>query len=529
MQDRDVIVIGAGFAGMYMVHSLRQLGLSVSAIERGSDVGGVWYWNRYPGARCDIESMSYSYSFSEELEQEWVWSHRYAMQPEILRYADYVADRFELRRDIVFNTTVAKAEYCEVERRWLVSTETGEIFRCRYVVMATGCLSVPKVPDLPGLGHFEGPVLHTADWPAEGHDFSDQTVGLIGTGSSGIQSIPIIAHQARHLTVFQRTANFSIPAWNGPLSIDHEADLKRNYRALRQKARQSYVGDFADEYYVSILDLSPEDREVQFERRWREGGFNYQYAFTDVMVDETANDLAAEYVRNKIRAKVKDPRMAEILCPKDHPLGSKRLCVDTDYFETYNRDNVTIVDVGADRVVEMTETGLRTLDGEYQFDALVLATGFDAMTGALNAIDIRGRGGVSLKEQWRDGPRSYLGVAVAGFPNLFIITGPGSPSVFANMILAIEQHVEWISALITYAEANEVREIEAESEAQEDWARMVSESADKTLFVKANSWYLGANVPGKARVFMPYVDGFKVYADACEEVAKSGYRGFRLS
>ncbi|TIW75632.1 MAG: NAD(P)/FAD-dependent oxidoreductase [Mesorhizobium sp.] len=529
MQDRDAIVIGAGFAGMYMLHSLRQLGLNATVIERGSGVGGVWHWNRYPGARCDVESMSYSYSFSEELEQEWVWPHRYAMQPDILRYANHVADRFDLRRDIILNATVVKAEYDETERRWLVSTDAGEIFRCRYLVMATGCLSVPKVPDLPELARFKGRVLHTADWPAEGYDFSGQTVGLIGTGSSGIQSIPIIASQAKQLTVFQRTANYSIPAWNSPLPAEHEAELKRNYRALRQKARESYAGDYADEYYTSILDLSPEERELQFEKRWQEGGFNYQYAFADVMVDVRANDLAAEFVRNKIRATVKDPRVAEILCPKDHPFGSKRLCVDTDYFETYNRNNVTIVDIKAEPIIEMIKDGLRTSDGEHRFDTLVLATGFDAMTGALNAIDIRGRGGVLLKEQWRDGPRSYLGVAVAGFPNLFTITGPGSPSVLANMILAGEQHVEWIASFIAHAEANGLSEIEAESEAQENWARMVTESAAQTLYMKANSWYLGANVPGKARIFMPYVDGFKVYAGACEEVAKSGYRGFRMS
>ncbi|ANT54205.1 flavin-containing monooxygenase [Mesorhizobium amorphae] len=529
MQDRDAVVIGAGFAGMYMLHSLRQLGLDATVIERGSGVGGVWHWNRYPGARCDVESMSYSYSFSEELEQEWVWPHRYAMQPDILRYANHVADRFDLRRDIVFNETVVKAEYDETERRWLVSTGAGETFRCRYLVMATGCLSVPKVPDLPGLERFRGRVLHTADWPTEGHDFSGQTVGLIGTGSSGIQSMPIIASQAKQLTVFQRTANYSIPAWNGPLPAEHEAELKRRYRALRQKARESYAGDYADEYYASVLDLSPAEREVQFEKRWQEGGFNYQYAFADVMADERANDLAAEFVRNKIRATVKDPRVAEILCPKDHPFGSKRLCVDTEYFETYNRDNVTIVDIKADPIVEMTESGLCTSDGEYRFDTLVLATGFDAMTGALNAIDIRGRGGALLKEQWRDGPRSYLGVAVAGFPNMFTITGPGSPSVLANMILAGEQHVEWIAGFIAHAEANGFREIEAESEAQEQWARAVTESAAKTLYVRANSWYLGSNVPGKARVFMPYVNGFQVYAHACEDVAKSGYRGFRMS
>ncbi|HEV7252722.1 MAG TPA: NAD(P)/FAD-dependent oxidoreductase [Mesorhizobium sp.] len=528
-QDRDAIVVGAGFAGMYMLHRLRGLGLSAMVVERGSGVGGTWYWNRYPGARCDVESMSYSYSFSEELQQEWVWPHRYATQPEILRYANHVADRFDLRRDIVFDTTVTAAEYDEAAKRWTVTTNAGEVFRARYLIMATGCLSVPKAPDLPGLENFRGQRLHTADWPRDGYNFSGQTTGIVGTGSSAIQSIPIIARQAKHLTVFQRTANYSIPAWNGPIPPEREAEMKRNYRALRQKSRESYAGDYADEYYVSILDLSPEAREEQFEKRWQEGGFNYQYAFADAMLDPQANELAAEFVRNKIRAIVKDPEVAEILCPKDHPFGAKRLCVDTDYFETYNRDNVSLVDLRADPIREVTENGLRTEQGEYRFDTLVLATGFDAMTGALTKIDIRGRGGALLRDRWRDGPSAYLGVAVAGFPNMFVVTGPGSPSVLANMILACEQHVEWIAGLIGHAETNRLREVEADDEAQAEWARAVTESADKTLYVKANSWYLGANVPGKPRVFMPYVDGFQVYRRTCDEIAGSGYPGFRLS
>ncbi|SDA98668.1 flavin-containing monooxygenase [Mesorhizobium qingshengii] len=528
MQDRDVIVVGAGFAGMYMLHTLRRLGLATTVIERGSGVGGTWYWNRYPGARCDVESMSYSYSFSEELQQEWVWPHRYATQPEILSYANHVADRFDLRRDIVFDTAVTAAEYDDSEKRWTISTGTGQAFRARYLVMATGCLSVPKVPDLPGLANFNGRVLHTADWPREGYDFTDQTVGLIGTGSSGIQSIPLIARQAKHLTVFQRTANYSIPAWNGPIPEKRESEIKSNYRALRQKSRASYAGDYADEYYVSILELSSEERTEQFEKRWQEGGFNYQYAFADAMVSEQANELAAEFVRNKIRAIVKDPQAAEILCPKDHPFGAKRLCVDTQYYETYNRDNVSLVDIKADPIIEITEGGLRTGQANYHFGVLVLATGFDAMTGALTKIDIRGRHGVLLRERWRDGPRAYLGVAVTEFPNMFVITGPGSPSVLANMILACEQHVEWIAQLIEHAEENALTEVEADREAQEQWARQVTESASKTLYVKANSWYLGANVPGKARVFMPYVDGFQVYSRTCDAIAKNGYPGFHL-
>lgn len=529
MRECDAIVVGAGFAGMYMLYSLRRLGLSTIVLERGEGVGGTWYWNRYPGARCDVESMSYSYSFSDELQQEWVWPHRYATQPDILRYAEHVADRFDLRRDIVFGSDVASAIYDEDRRRWSVATERGDSFSARYLIMATGCLSVPKTPDVPGLNRFGGPVLHTADWPRDGFDFSDRTVGLIGTGSSAIQSIPLIAKQARRLTVFQRTPNYSIPAWNGPLPPEREAEMKRNYGALRRKSRTSYAGDYADEYVATILDMDAGARERQFERRWREGGFNYQYAFADLMVSREANELAAEFVRDKIRSTVRDPKVAEMLCPKDHPFGAKRLCVDTGYYETYNRDNVLLVDIKTDPIVAIEEDGLRTAAGEHRFDTLVLATGFDAMTGALTRIEVRGRDGALLRDEWRDRPEAYLGLAVAGFPNMFVINGPGSPSVLANMILACEQHVEWTAQLIAHAEANGVAEIEAESEAQRDWALQVTESADRTLYTKADSWYLGANVPGKPRVFMPYVDGFNTYSRACEDIARNGYPGFHLS
>ncbi|MFZ5790188.1 MAG: flavin-containing monooxygenase [Pseudomonadota bacterium] len=529
MEQQDVLIVGAGFAGMYMLHRLRGLGLTAKVVEAGSGVGGTWYWNRYPGARCDVESMSYSYSFSDELQQEWVWPHRYAAQPDILRYANHVADRFDLRKDIVFDTRILTARFDEGGNRWLVDTDKGGRLRARYLVMATGCLSVPKIPDLPELQNFAGRVLHTASWPREGVDFSGKSVGIIGTGSSGVQSIPIIAQQARHLTVFQRTANFSIPAWNAPLPPEQEAAMKRNYGALREKSRNSYAGDYADEYYLSILKLTPEEREVQFEERWREGGFNFQYAFADLMLSEEANELAAEFVRRKIRATVRDPRAAEMLCPKDHPLGTKRLCVDTNYYETFNRENVSLVDIKSDPIVAMTPDGLRTRNAQYRFDILVLATGFDAMTGALTGIDIRGRNGISLKEQWRHGAEAYLGLAVAGFPNMFVVTGPGSPSVLANMILACEQHVEWIGDLLEHAKEQGIDRIEADPRAQSEWAREVTASADRTLYPKANSWYMGANVPGKPRVFMPYVDGFNVYSEVCGKIAATGYEGFRLT
>ena len=523
----DIIIVGAGFAGMYMLHRARQLGLRAVVIEAGGDVGGTWYWNRYPGARCDVQSLSYSYSFSEELQQEWVWPDRYATQPDILRYARHVADRFDLRRYIRFDTCVTTARFDVAG--WQVETDSGDEFAAPFLVMATGCLSVPKVPDVPGLASFAGRILHTADWPAEGVDFNGHDVGIIGTGSSAIQVIPHIAREARHLTIFQRTPNFSIPAWNGPMPAAKQADLKQIYPALRQKSRASYAGDFADEYVVSILDLSPAERDAQFEKRWQEGGFNYQYAFADVMENAEANALAAEFVRNKIRATVKDPATAEALCPKTHPFGAKRLCVDTDYYETYNRPNVTLVDVNADPITTMTPQGLRTDGASYAFDTLVLATGFDAMTGALTRIDILGRDGVSLRDCWRDGAKAYLGLSVAGFPNLFLINGPGSPSVLANMVLACEQHVEWIADLLAYAQDHGIAQIEAEEAAQDDWAQGITESAERTLYTRAASWYLGANVPGKPRVFLPYVDGFSTYARICDGITAAGYRGFHLT
>ncbi|MFO1131609.1 MAG: NAD(P)/FAD-dependent oxidoreductase [Hyphomicrobiales bacterium] len=529
MVERDAVVVGAGFAGLYMLHKLRGLGLTCLVLEAGSGVGGTWFWNRYPGARCDVESFSYSYSFSEEIEQEWNWSHRYAMQPEILAYANFVADRLDLRRDISFGTRVTAAQYDEHQQHWLVDTGGEGSFRARFLIMATGCLSVPKAPDLPGLAHFRGDVLHTADWPREGYDFAGKHVGLIGTGSSGVQAIPIIARQAGHLTVFQRTPNFSIPAWNARLPESQRRQMKKDYRTLRTRARNSYAGDFADEYYLSILEMTPEEREKAFEERWREGGFNYQYAFRDLMDNSAANELAADFVRRKIRAIVRDEATAEKLCPLDHPIGTKRLCVDSEYYETYNLPNVALVDIKSDPITGFSVDALETRSTRYPLDTLVLATGFDAMTGALTAIDIRGRNRISLKDSWRDGAGAYLGLAVTGFPNMFVITGPGSPSVLANVILAIEQHVEWLGELLQYAMVHGISEIEADAAAQESWMEDVRDSADRTLYPQANSWYVGANVPGKPRVFMPYVNGFQVYEAACREVASAGYRGFRLA
>jgi cyclohexanone monooxygenase len=541
--ELDAVVVGAGFSGLYMLHRLRGLGLRTRVLEAGGGVGGTWYWNRYPGARCDVESMEYSYSFSDELEQEWRWSERYPAQPEILRYIEHVADRFDLLRDIQLDTRVTAAVYDEARGRWAIRTERGERYDARFCIMATGCLSSAKMPDLPGLETFEGDWYHTGRWPKEGVDFTGRRVGVVGTGSTGIQVIPVIAEEAEHVTVFQRTPNFSVPARNAPLDPEFERRMKANYVAHRQAARDTVFGniptlDFGyPEFGVPptpgltpAVEVSAEEREREYERRWRYGGAPAMLlAYPDLLVSEEANDTVAEFVRRKIRETVRDPEVAEKLMPRDHPLGTKRICVDTDYYATYNRDNVTLVDVRAAPIQEITPTGLRTSEAEYELDAIVFAIGFDAMTGALLEIDIRGRDGVALRDRWAAGPRSYLGLAIAGFPNLFTITGPGSPSVLSNMMVSIEQHVDWIADCLAHLLERGHERVEATPEAEEAWVRHVNEVADFTLFPRANSWYVGANVPGKPRVFMPYVGGVGTYRQACDEVAAKGYEGFALA
>jgi cation diffusion facilitator CzcD-associated flavoprotein CzcO len=528
----DAVVIGAGFAGMYMLYRLRELGLSARVYEAGDGVGGTWYWNRYPGARCDVESLEYSYSFSPELEQEWQWTERYPRQPEILSYANHVADRFDLRRDIQLNTRVTSAHYDEASRRWAIRTDQGDAVTARFCVMATGCLSLPNRPNFKGLDSFKGPWYHTGMWPKEGVDFSGLRVGVIGTGSTAIQAIPQIAKQAAQLTVFQRTPNFSMPAQNGPLDPEVQRQMKANYREHRRKARESAFGvpfELTEISMKSALEVSAEDRQRELEGRWQYGGATIIASFADLLTNKEANDVAAEFVRSKIRETVKDPAVAELLLPKDHPIGTKRPCVDTEYFETYNRDNVTLVDVRSAPIEEITEKGLRTGGVEYELDAIVFATGFDAMTGALFNIDIRGRDGQSLRQKWADGPRTYLGLAVEGFPNLFTITGPGSPSVLSNMIVSIEQHVEWISDCIEYLRQHDLTSIEATADAENAWVEHVNVVGNYTLYPLANSWYVGANIPGKPRVFMPYIGGVGNYRKKCDEVAAKGYEGFALN
>ena len=528
-ESYDAIIVGAGFGGLAMLNRLREQGLSVRVLEAGDGVGGTWYWNRYPGARCDVESMEYSYQFDEALQQEWEWPERYAPQPVILKYLNHVADRFDMRRDIQFNTRVRGAVFDEASSRWTVTTDDGVKMTAAYCVMATGCLSAPNTPAFKGSDSFKGKIYHTGQWPHEGVDFTGKRVGIIGTGSSAIQSIPIIAEQAAHLTVFQRTPNYSVPAANRPMDQNLQREIKADYAGFRarENLEQIAFGSRFQTSDVSVLDLSEAERNAVYEKYWEIGGLLFLYASTDLLLDKAANDTAAEFIRGKIRGIVKDKATAELLCP-DTVVGCKRLCADSGYFETYNRPNVKLVDVKSAPIEELTPRGLRTRNAEYELDCIVFATGFDAMTGSLLRMDIRGRNGLTLQQKWSEGPRTYLGLTVAGFPNMFIISGPGSPSVLTNMVPSIEQHVNWISDTIRDLGERQLSCIEPVAEAENAWVDHVNEVAGSTLFPSCNSWYLGANIPGKPRVFMPYL-GFPAYVDKCNQVRAAGYEGFALS
>ncbi len=527
----DALIIGAGFSGLYQLYCLRdRLGLSVQVLEAGAGIGGTWYWNRYPGARCDSESHSYCYSFSQELTREWEWSERYPGPPEILRYLNYVADRFDLKRDIRLNTRVAAAHYDEAANLWHVSTEAGEAFTAQFLITAVGCLSSANVADIPGLDTFEGRWYHTGQWPHEGVDFRGKRVGMIGTGSTGIQAAPVIAETAARLTVFQRTANYSVPARNGPLTPEFRRYVKENAAQIRQVMHASVNGHPWLIEDRSALQTAPAERQALYEAAWEAGGLRFRAAFRDLLTDKAANDTAADFIRAKIHEIVKDPATAAKLSNFDHPYASKRPPIDTDYFETFNRDNVELVDVRASPIERITPRGIRTRDAEYPLDIIVFATGFDGMTGSLLRIDIRGRDGLTLKKAWAAGPRNYLGLQVAGFPNLFTVTGPGSPSVLCNMPVAIEQHVEWITDCIDHMRRQGLGRIEPTAAAVDSWVAQVNAAAEATLLPQAkHSWYLGANIPGKPRVFMPYAGGMARYRKICAEVAAHNYEGFRLS
>ena len=527
-KDFDVIIIGAGFAGMYMLHRMREMGLKSIVFEAGDGVGGTWYWNRYPGARCDVESVQYSYQFDKELEQEWTWSEKYSPQPEILKYANHVADRFKLRKDIRFNTRITSSNYDEKKAEWELVAEQGDTYRSNFCIFATGCLSSYNLPKFEGIEDFSGATYHTGQWPHEGVDFSGLRVGVIGTGSSAIQSIPEIAKQAKHLTVFQRTANYTIPARNAKLTEDYVRAVKDDYTGLRERARQKPAGYDIPLNPQSVLEVTEEEFKSEFQTRWEKGGTQFLGAYGDLLLKPEANEKAAQFVKDMIRDTVDDPDVAELLCPTNI-IGCKRLCVDTDYYKTYNRPNVKLVDVSQKPIDKITSSGVAHQGIEYEFDAIVFATGFDAMTGALFNIDIRGREGLSLKEKWNGGPQTYLGLTTNGFPNMFTITGPGSPSVLTNMLPSIEQHVNFISDCISYMREHGHSKIEPELNAELDWGLHVNEVADLSLRSTCASWYVGANVPGKPRVFTPYIGGFPRYVERCKSVVANGYEGFTLA
>ena len=526
----DALVIGAGFSGLYQLLCLRdRLGLSVKVLEAAPEIGGTWYWNRYPGARCDSESHSYCYYFSKELLEEWTWSERYPGPPEILRYLNHVADRFDLKRDIRFNERVVGAQYDEAANRWDVVTESGEHYRVRYLVTAVGCLSAANVPQIPGLESFAGRWYHTGQWPQRGVDFCGKRVGQIGTGSTGIQAAPVIAQTAAHLTVFQRTAQYSVPARNAPLDEEFVQWVREHHDEIREVMRSTPNGHPFRISRTKALEVSEAERQAVYEEAWEKGGLQFRASFQDIVLDKAANDTAAEFIKRKVREIVKDPKTAQVLADIDHPYAAKRPPIDTDYFETFNRDNVALVDLRAEPIERITPTGIKTRAKEYALDIIVFATGFDAMTGPLLKIDIRGRDGLTLREAWAAGPTTYLGLQVPGFPNLFTVTGPGSPSVLTNMPVAIEQHVEWITGCIAYMRETGIERCEAQAEAAQRWGERVDRAANKTLLPLAtHSWYLGANVPGKPRVFMPYAGGLERYRAICDDVAARGYEGFVL-
>jgi cyclohexanone monooxygenase len=535
----DVIVVGAGFAGMYLVHELRKRKLSVRVYEAGTSVGGTWYWNRYPGARCDAESLAYSYSFSRELEQEWEWSERYSTQPEILAYAEHVAARFDLKRDMRFERRVTRASWDDAAREWTVETDRGDRARAPFCVMATGCLSLPQDPSIPGVHDFARELYWTGRWPHHAVSYVGKRVGVIGTGSSAIQAIPVIAETAGQLTVFQRTPNFSVPAVNAPLDPRFVKEFKQRYPEHREKHRLGLGAGFGDlavaphdshPVFESATGRNPAEVRAVLEDFWRIGGARFCGAIADTLMSEQTNEIVADFVREKIRSIVKDPATADALCPTSHPIGTKRICVDIGYFETYNCPNVKLVDIARRPIERVSANGVLIAGGEFhELDMLVMATGFDAMTGALLRIDVRGAGGARLADAWAAGPKTYLGIGSVGFPNLFMITGPGSPSVLSNMLVSIEQHVDWTLACIEWMRAQGYRRIEATTPAQEQWVAHVNEVANATLFPKAGSWYMGANIPGKPRVFMPYAAGVGVYREICDRVAANGYEGFAFA
>jgi len=524
----DVVIVGAGFSGLYLIHRLRAEGYTLRVFERGSDVGGTWYWNRYPGARCDVESMQYSYSFDTQLQQDWHWPEKFSAQPAILAYANHVADRFDLRKEVDFDTAVTAAHFDEDIRRWQVETNRGEHVSARFFIMATGCISTAQTPDIKGLPDFRGETYHTGNWPHEKVDFTGKRIAVVGTGSSGIQAIPVLAEEAAHVTVFQRTPNYSLPSQNVPMTSEYEREWRGDYNARRDEMRYTAHGSIKELNDEPAMAVDEARRQHVYQAKWDIGGAGYLGSFNNLLVDAEANETAAEFVREQIRRTVKDPVTAELLAAKTYPIGTKRICIDCGYFETYNRDNVDLIDISGGPIERVTPTGLVANGQEFEFDSIVFATGFDAMTGTLFNVDIRGRGGEALKDKWYAGPRTYLGLMSEAFPNMYMITGPGSPSVKSNMLTSIEQHVEFVTDSIDYMRDHGYEVMEPTREAEDDWVDHVQDTANKTLFPRANSWYMGANIPGKPRLFMPYIGGVGRYRKICEAKVADGYAGFRF-
>ena len=524
----DAVVVGAGFAGLYMLHRLRQSGFNARLLEAGGGVGGTWYWNRYPGARCDIESMQYSYQFSEALQQEWVWTERYAAQPEILAYIEHVAERFDLKRDIQFDTRVEAATFDAATNEWVVKTDAGQSIRARFFIMGVGCLSSAITPQFPGYEDFAGPIYHTGHWPHEKVDFTGKRVGIIGTGASAVQSIPLIAEEASHLYVFQRTANYVVPAQNRKLSADEVTALKADYKGFRARAKQRPSAFLFPFHSDSALAASEAERRARFEAQWLVGGLPFLGAFGDLLTSVEANKTVTAFWHDKIREVVNDPTTADLLTPKGDVFGCKRLCGGTNYYEAYNRPNVSLIDVSKSGIERFTPTGIRAEGHHYALDAIVCATGFDAMTGSITRIAITGLGGVTIPEKWRDGPSTYLGLTVSGFPNMFNMSGPGGPSVLATMVTCAEQHGDWIAGCMAWLREHGKTRIDARPEVEHAWGEEVAAAASKSLRATCNSWYVGSNVAGKARVFMPYIGGYPRYVEFCDAAAEGGYQGFAV-
>jgi cation diffusion facilitator CzcD-associated flavoprotein CzcO len=528
--DVDVLVVGAGFSGLYAMHKLRdELGLLVQGFETADGVGGTWYWNRYPGARCDSAGSVYCFTFNQDIINEWTWSEKYPAQPEILRYLNFVADKLDLKRSFRFSTRIESMTWDEATNHWEVRTNDGDVVHARYVISAVGCLSASNKANFKGMGNFTGESYHTAQWPHHPVSFAKQRVAVIGTGSTAIQAIPVIAEDAAHLTIFQPTPNFSTPAKNYALTPQEQQRYREEAAALHDRIKRTFAGQDLEQIQKSAKDDSPEERKRNFDKLFEAGDFSFWLAnYQDVLSDPESNELAAEYLRDRIRQTVRNPAVAEKLVPRSYPYGTKRQALDTNYYETFNRDNVSLVDVNEDPIEEITPKGIRTRNGEHEFDIVVYALGFDAITGPINRMRIVGRGGEVLSEKWKDGARNYLGLSVAGFPNFFTVTGPGSPSVLSNMPVSIEQHVEWIVGAIQYAEEHGIGVIEARPDAEAEWTGHVNDVAAATLFPRAASWYMGANVPGKPRVFMPYIGGVGTYREKCDDDVSSNYKGFDL-